>query len=436
MIYNKEQDNQIEGTYLIALEVAKDFSWVKVNLPDDFYIDHSNVSDWVLGFGMKKPYYDAGVENIFEIEKIENDTIYLNNQFRGVMNVIRGQKLCFWNKNSSGFKKYHAEELIKPSMFKGYHGNSIGFSSVVFDSVSSSWITLLNEVDNDTIAIYASSSNDLHTWKSENDSLAVMTAADFENTWWAGFSRDGQSPQTPVVYDIIRANNKWVLFCDGYDSLGKRHIGTITTIDLVNGPFVISKDPVIQSGFADWCSNGVFFSKVEPYLDGYIMFFVGESQDKTEYIGKASSNNLTQWQVHNKAVIDDHIGWRSFPTTASPNWIEIKDSTIYLLTSGTKNFMYGKKNNRVLSEYGMGVSGNVGDAQLGVYKSVDGGSTFETYRNNPVFTNNYADTSENQHMGGNFEYIKKENKEYVIYQAKTTNKGHRYAIYIRERIIN
>lgn len=433
MIYNQEQDNQIEGTYLRVLKISDSNHWVIVNLPDHFYIKDGNTNQWVVGYGMGKPYYDAGVENIKEIQRISADTLFLGTQVRGNKELKVGQKICFWNKSASGFHKKYLDELIPTQMFKGYHGNSIGFSSIVYDSVNSIWVTLLNEVDNDTICTYGAKSTDLLTWSPANDSLALLTPDDFKGIWWAGSSRDGKSPQTPVIYDVLFKNDTWFLFCDGYDSLGQRHIGLITTKNILEGPYEIQPEPIIKSGFSEWSKSGVFYAKVEEYKSGYLMFFVGEAANKTEVIGRAFSLDLFHWDVTNKPVISDHIGWRSFLTTASPNFIKIQDSTVYLLTSGTKAFMYGKKNNRVLSEYGLGVSGNVGDAQLGVFKSEDGGYTFEAFENNPVFTNNYADTAENQHMGGNFEYLQFEGKAYIIYQAKTTSKGHRYAIYIREK---
>jgi len=91
-------------------------------------------------------------------------------------------------------------------------------------------------------------------------------------------------------------------------------------------------------------------------------------------------------------------------------------------------FLYKITGNR-----NMGRSGNVDDAQLGIFRSVDGGNTFVAYRYNPVFVNDYSNPYENEHMGGNFELIHTDTADFIIYQAKTSFHGLKYSVLIREK---
>lgn len=435
MIFNVEQDNSIEGTYLEIIKFSPEKKEPVINIPKDFYITNENCENWVIGWGNQKPYYDAGVENIREVLQINDGQLLLGDVKRGSGIPKKGQKVCFWNKNASGYQKKFSKEIISPSMFKGFTGNSIGFSSVVYDEKHQIWLTTINEVDTDSIQTYLASSTDLIHWKSENDSLPILTSVDFQNTWCNGTNKDGTIKQSALVYDIIYNNGEWKLFIDGYGPKGLRHIGMATTKDLLNEPLKVIQHPILSPSHG-WMNEGVYYPKVEKYLDGYIMFFATESSTGVGVVGRAFSKDLINWKAHPKPVINDHVGWRTKVGTSSPNHIQVTDSMIYLIVAGTKQFTYGKENNKLTSEFGMGLSGNVGDAQLGVYKSEDGGISFIPHKNNPIFNNNYADSLENEHMGGNFERIDKDGKSYILYQAKTTAMGHRYAIYIREKPLN
>lgn len=78
-------------------------------------------------------------------------------------------------------------------------------------------------------------------------------------------------------------------------------------------------------------------------------------------------------------------------------------------------------------------SGNVNDAQLGLFFSVDGGKTFNQHKHNPVFVNDYSNPHENDHMGGNFTLIRTDSIDYIFYQAKSEESGSKYNILLRTK---
>ena len=71
MILNQEQDNSIEGTYLMVREINKNDSTIELELPNNFHLNANNIYNWTIGWGKDKAYYDAGVENIRLIREID-----------------------------------------------------------------------------------------------------------------------------------------------------------------------------------------------------------------------------------------------------------------------------------------------------------------------------------------------------------------------------
>ena len=65
--------------------------------------------------------------------------------------------------------------------------------------------------------------------------------------------------------------------------------------------------------------------------------------------------------------------------------------------------------------------------------SLDGGKSFTPHKKNPIFTNDYSNFYENEHMGGNFELIKTDSIDYIIYQGKSSYIDSKYNILLRER---
>lgn len=435
MIVNKEQDNTIEGEYIRIITIDTIKQIIKFELPNNFYVNSENCKNWVIGWGKQIEYFNAGVENIREIIAIKKNSILLGSIKRGTGFPKKNQKIAFWNTHPSGFINYNKKEIINTNIWPEFSGKSVAFSDIKFDSILNKWVLIANECDTSTIQIYAAISNNLIDWEAANNGKPIFTASDFKGISWAGYDKTGQYPQTPFVSDIIRFNEKWYLFMDGYDSKGKRHIGVaISNQTLING-YKIIKSPVLTCGKKnDWNNDASFYAKVSNYKDGFIMFYDGRNVNGLERVGMAISSDLINWENSTyNPVINQHSGWRSNEWCTEPNYIEIRNDTILVMIAGAKKFNNSRFDYYIKRDRNMGKTGNVDDAQLGLYYTVNNGKDFYPYLNNPIFTNDYSNKYENEHMGGNFSLIKTDSINYIFYQAKTSYNGLKYSIMLRTR---
>lgn len=435
MILNYQQDNTIEGKYITVKNTNIQDSTIEFLFPKNFFINSSNLKNWVVGWGNEKPYYDAGCENLRTIKNINKKFMNLGGIVRGNGFPKPGQRIVFWNKNPSGFVNEIKKPVIDPSIWPEFAGKSISFSSIEYDEELKKWIIIVNECDTSKIQIYAAMSNDLINWEAANNGNPILTADDFKLCKWAGRDQNNTVNQTPFVSDIVRFKKKWYLFLDGYSRDGKRHIGLATSEKSLLGPYQVSGNPVLSPGNkGSWNEESCFYAKVKPYNNGFIMFYDGKNRKGLERIGMATSNDLISWNnsIHNP-VIDEHTGWRSSPNSTEPGYIEIRKDTILLMIEGTKKIKAGLWNHYVTRRMYLDKSGNVNDAQLGIYLSTDGGKSFIAHKNNPVFTNDYSNVYENDHMGGNFRLIKTDSIDYIFYQAKSNFEGLKYNIMLREK---
>ena len=437
MIINYELDNTIEGSYILTEMFDDKDSSLTIHDLKRLSLDSLTIENWVIGWGTNKPLYDAGVENIRQIQTIDikKNKIFLGELKRGTGFPEKGQRLVLWNTTPSGFKNQLQKPIINPKIWPEFSGSSIGFSSIEYDSLLQKWVMIVNEVDTSKIQIYAAVSNDLINWSAANSGEPILSISDFKNCTWAGKDKSGKNKQTPFVSDIIRQNNNWYLFLDGYSSNGKRHIGVAKSKTSLIGPFEISKDPILSPGQkGSWNDESVFYAKVKKYKDGYIMFYDGRNSKGYERVGKAFSKNLITWSNSDEnPVLDQHYGWRSDIGCTEPNYIEIKGESILLMVAGVKKFKMGFWHHYITKRMYLDRSGNVNDAQLGVYVSTDGGKTFKSHKNNPIFVNDYSNKYENEHMGGNFKLIQTDTADFIIYQAKSSYEKSKYNILIRMR---
>ena len=431
MITNVEQNNLIEGTHLRVVSIDEANSTIELALPEKFTINSKNCLNWVIGWGDSKPYYDAGVENIREINQIDivNGRIVLGTNKRGEGFPRVGQRIVFWNTQPSGYKKVSQVPVIQPSFWPEFNGESIGFSSIVFDKNRKIWITLVNEIDSDRIQIYAAFSKDLIHWEPANNGNPILRFNDFKGCTWTANNR------TPIVSEIIEHSGKYFVFMDGEDESGKRHIGLAITVDLL-GEYTISKAPVLSpQASGSWNDQSVFCAKIAKRTNDFILFYDGRNEEGYERVGRATSTDLISWEMDKQAVIDQHVGWRSAGFTTEPNYVECQGDTILLMAAGAKKFQESYWHHYITHRSYMDRSGNVNDAQLGAFISTDGGMTFKAHQNNPVFVNSYSDYYENEHLGGNFECIKNDSVSYIFYQAKSSFGGMKYSIHLRSRLL-
>lgn len=426
MLLNYEQDNRFEGTYITVKKIDWKDSSIVVDLPSNFFVSKDNCKKWNVGWGKGVPYYDAGVENIRAIRGVTSDKakIHLGKLLRGSGYPKKGQRIVFWNSSPMNFENKIKKALVNPLLWKGFSGSSVHFGTVEYDSVSNRWILFFNECDVSKVQIYAAQSEDLIDWKPLFNGGELFNYKDFSHCWWAEGDRSLKVKQTPFISDAIQYNGKWYLFLDGYSSDGQRHIGVAYSNRII-GPYTIVEDPILSPGKSGaWNDKSVFYPKVERYKEGFVMFYDGRDSEGNECVGRATSKDLVHWKNSKKnPVIEQHFGWRSFIGSAEPNYVKIQNDSIFLMIAGVKNFK-GR---------GEGASGNVGDAQLGVFLSVDGGNSFVPHRNNPIFVNDYSNKYENEHMGGNFCFIDTDTAEHIVYQAKSSYLGSRYNVLLRSR---
>ncbi len=438
MIVNYEQDNTIEGTYLIIEEIEfKNKPNIVINLPDDFFINNSNYKNWYVGWGKQIPLYDAGVENLRKIEKINvsKGVISLGDILRGNGYPEKGQSIVFWNIRPSGFYNYIKKPIINPDLWNNFNGKKVHFSSIEYDSILNSWVMIFNEVSRTQIQIYAAKSENLVEWYPANNGNPILTPADFETGIWTGKDKTGIYPQTPYTSDIIRFKNQWYLFFHGYGNDDKRHIGVAVSDSTLSGTFDIKPQPVLSPGKGQsWDNKSCFYPKVSQYKDGFIMFYDGRNNKGHERVGMAKSTDLLNWDksAYNP-VIDQNTGWRSKKGVAETSHIHIKNDSIFLIIAGAKKFKMGPWHHYITRRMYLDKSGNVDDAQLGIYLSTNGGKSFIAHKNNPVFTNDYSNVQENEHIGANFKLIETDTAKVIIYQAKSSFEGEKYNILIREK---
>ena len=439
MILNLEQNNTIEGNYITVIEANYNKKYIEISIPKNFYINSRNFKYWVVGWGDNKPLYDAGVENICEIKKIDlrKCRIFLGDLKRGKGFPTKNQRIVFWNTQPTGYVHVRNKPIIETSLWPEFHGNSISFGSIEFDEKLKKWVMLVNECDTDSIQIYAAVSQNLINWSAAEKGKPILTVSAFKNCQWAGWDQTGKIRQTPMVTDILRHKNKWYIFLNGYDKDGLRHIGLAISTGSLLGPFQIQKKPILSPGNPGlWDDSAVFYAKVKRYKNKFILFYDGKNTDNYERIGMAISKDLVSWKKSSKPVLDEHTGWRSAKFCTEPNYIEIRNDTIFLMVAGVKEFKMGFWHHYITKRMYMDKSGNVNDAQLGVFRSVDGGKTFVAHKNNPVFVNDYTNKHENEHMGGNFKFIELDTVKYFFYQAKSSFEGSKYNIMLRKKSLS
>lgn len=429
MITNLEQNNQIEGTQLRVLSVDEEKARITLQLPKNFAINSTNYSKWSVGWGSDLPYFDAGVENLREITEIHPTTgeISLSEIYRGKGFPRVGQRIVFWNSASSNYKKISNSPIIHPNFWPEFNGQSIGFSSIVFDKYRKVWITLVYEVDSDKIQIYVAISEDLIHWKPANAGKPILRSADFKHCSWSSKKR------TPMVSEIIEHQGKFYVFMDGEDAAGKRHIGLATATDLL-GQYSIDPQPILSPKSRTWNEQSIFCAKVTKRKNDFLLFFDGRNEDGYEQVGRAISSDLKSWKMDESPVLDQHFGWRSAGFTTEPSYVEVHGDTVILMAAGAKKFQENFWHQHFTHRNYLDKSGNVNDAQLGAFISFDEGKTFYPHRNNPIFVNDYYDHFENEHMGGNFERVETDSVSYIFYQAKSSFEGMKYSIFLRQKL--
>ena len=437
MILNVEQDNSIEGTYLAVTERKDDGIVIVKNLRGvdlDFGADEKS---WMLGWGRGKPYFDAGNENLRTIKSYESTTgtFILGEILRGQGFPTKGVKVTLWNKNPSGFFKITKGPLL--DSHAGWHafaGENIVFGKIIRDTLRNQWLMYVNETDTPTVHVYAAVSKDLIDWVPARNGEAILSDSDFKNAEWAAKNVSGRQLPGPNITDAIFKDSLWYFFLSGIGKDGNRMIGLAISRDPLNGPFQIHEEALLKPGKpGSWDESACFHPKILKYGDAYLMFYDGYNKAGEEMLGMAFSKDLLHWQKNgNQAVLKGHNGWRSFVNSSEPAHVSARKDSIFLFLVGAKAL----KNNlqgRVMCNRFMDKPGNVNDNQLGCYLSLDGGKSFVSHKNNPLFINDYSDPFENDHLGACLEWFEKDGQTYLFYVAKTDAQGLAYHPFLRRK---
>lgn len=436
IIKNQEQNNSTEGQYLKVLSII-DSCTFEINFPENFLINNSNKIDWYIGWGNQKAYYDAGVENLRLIKKIDikNKTLQLGDLKRGSGYPDRNQFIVFWNKKPSGFSKLKSEPIISVSLWPDFNGASMHLGAIIFDSAINKWCMLVNEFNTDAIQIYAATSENLIDWQVYNNGNPILKQKDFNDISWSRKQNDNTLPQVPILTGAIHHNGKWHLFLYGYDNLGRRNIGTITSQKSILGPYKIMEKPMITPTSNSWNETDTYYPQVEKENDEFILFYDGKNKAGIEQIGMAKSKDLTNWVIEQYPVqLPKNSGWRNNKKVCEPCNLRIKNDSIFLTLLGAKKFKDDYWSRNISKKAFKTIPGNVDDGQLGVFLSLDGGQSFIEHSNNPIFVNDYTDIYENEHMGANFEIIETDTASFIFYQAKSSHQGLKYNIHMRYRL--
>ena len=441
MLVNFELDNRIEGKYFsVRSIIIQQDAKIHVDLPENFPINNSNCKNWHLGWGKELPFFDSGSENLRSIIKLDslNGLVYLGELHRGKGYPKKGQRIVFWNKKPSGFYNFVKSPIIDTRLWPDFKGSQAHFGSVKFDSILKKWVIVFNEAGNTQRQIYAAVSDNLTDWEPANEGKAILKAAEFDNGFWAIRNNTENLEQTPYVSDIVRHNNKWCLFFYGYGSDLKMHIGVAVSEGTLLGPFQIISKPVLSPGSErSWDNKYCFYPMILKKNNKFIMFYNGLNKSGTERVGRATSEDLLAWdKSDSNPVISQNYGWRSHKGVSEPSFVKTRNDSIFLLVAGAKQFKMGFWHRYVTRRMFLDKSGNVDDTQLGLFLSTNGGKSFIAHKNNPVFINNYSNKYENEHLGANFSYIQTDTSEFIIYQAKSSYKGEKYNIMIREKKLN
>jgi hypothetical protein len=428
MVFNAEGNNHFEGTPIVVTKREVHNLFLSA-LPD--HLKHNESATWIIGWGAKVSYRNRGVENLRNLKVVNGQYLLLDSLIKGKGYPEKGDTVVFWNSSPSGFELLD-DNLINPSMWKEFAGESIHFANVVYDSAHRVYCLFANECDTSKIAIYGAMSKNLRAWTPMDNGNPLLHAADFKDITWCGWDESGKIRQSPFASDVFRWNDKWYLLLYGYDQNGLRNIGYAYTNDLLK-PFTIAAHPILTNEkLGKWAEKGVFYPKVTCFKDTLYMSFTGLNSQRIEHLGLAKGVSIDRLMpIHSDPILYTGTGWRNSDFSSESARIEVRQDSIFIMVAGKKKWNDHFIQRRLFSGAYMMEKGNVDISQLGVFLSTDGGLTFYSHINNPILINHYGTFSKNNHSGGNLAIIKTDTMTYLIQQEKATFPEKRYLITLK-----
>ncbi len=425
MICNIECSNLTDGNPIIIQKTSG----------DTIFLENSNclhlLSDkWIAGWGNNERLYDAGVENLAIITKINSNKSYiiLGKQLRGKIKPQVGKHIVFWNTQPSGFSSLQNKEVVSPSIFNSFNGKSAIFTKIF--NHEEKYFMLVVENDTNTSSTFLASSTNLLKWKAEKQGDPIIHYNSNLPDWCKN-----PSGLAPIPTDLITVNNHSYLILVGKNIDLIQRIGLAEWYNFPKGKIQILDDPIIIPD-KDYDSKGCGFAKICSYHNQLILYYDAINLNNTENICMAAANNIHNWNKSSKnPVITAHNGWRSAHFTSEPAWLQVHNDSIFLILSGAKSFKDSYWDRKITGKAYKDKPGNIDDAQLGVFVSVDS-EHFCQHINNPVFCNNYSLSTENEHMGPGLKFIEKKDTTYMLYFAKSSSTEWKYNILIRYSVKN
>jgi ribosomal protein S28E/S33 len=414
MIYNQEQNNLLEGHYLEVIEVITPYK-VKVNLPSHFYLVNQPLNNWMLGWGNGTPYYDNGTQNAYSIRSLDAETgiVVLGKRLKGGKKLRKGQQVVFWKRSSTCWNK-QMRPLLSTSMFKGFNGKSMSMGGIIHLKKQQCWVMFLTECDVQHKHWYAAYSNNLVNWHPLNSGNPILTSLNFSNQLkvmhWVGM---------PYISSVMMQGARLVMVLDGENNLHERSMGILTTDLVLDHKRALEIKPIcIQHILGEQQKHESFAGKIAKVNQKYRVYFDLKVECGTENVYFVDSKDLKLWSRPVKVSLG-YEGWRSSKTSSEPCWVNVHGFEVTLWTAGTKEYVTKIAQRLGCKPHNIGSPGNVQDAQVGVYRSLDGGRTFVAHVNNPVIINDIIDPSEDDHMGGNMALLTTNSGLFYFYQAKS-----------------
>jgi hypothetical protein len=424
MIYNQEQNNLIEGNYLKVVEVISPKK-VKVNLPSRFYLLNQPLKNWVIGWGNGTSYFDNGTQNVFSILSLDEKTgiIVLGKRLKGRKKLQKGQQVVFWKRASDEWNKEKCF-LLSSKWFKGFNGKSIAMGGIVLVKEKGVWLMFLTECDVQRKNWYAAYSKNLVDWLPVNAGKPILTSQRFskqlKKMHWVDM---------PYISSVTMQGKDLVMILDGENKLHKRSIGVLSADMLFEDKISLKMKPMdIHSLLPINHKSESFAGKIAIINKIYRVYFDLRVKEGIENVYFVDSKDLCSWSRPVKVSLG-HEGWRSNISSSEPCWVDVHGSKVTLWTAGTKEYVTNIRQRLGCQPHNIGTPGNVQDAQVGVFRSLDGGQSFVPHVNNPVLINDLTDPTEDDHMGGNMVLLTNRKTHFYFYQAKSLD-GY-YGVYLR-----
>ena len=389
-IANYECNNNNSYTYIIASKKNKDTLFFSKNSNQIFNQISSN---WTLGQGTGKLYFDTGKEVLFPIKNINSKELYITIQNHE--NFSPSKPIVFWKSKKQSY-------LVLPNSKKSW-----GFGKVIFEEKRKRFITHIFECDTNEVKLYLAYTNDLKNWKRE--ATPILGPNNFKNLNWNAPNTVGNMTVTPLVSEIIFYNEKYYIYVYGDNSNLNTFIGLLTC-DSLNGQYKVYEDPILSpKENSSYSNHDVYYPKVIEYKGKWLMFYTSKNKNNEEFICMATSKDLQSWITVKENIIKRNNGWNQNTKNQLTAQVKNINDTLFIWTTGTKTI---KDKNRQYNK------GNVLDIAIGKFYSIDNGKTFIESKGNPIWGGNPLLTSENDHVGASFQEIFHKDTIYTLYHSK------------------